>query len=208
MKLKMGTAREAVILSVMGTIESRDILVMRAGLKKLFESKKRSVLLDLSMIKESDFKHAGIIAEISILPKWAKENGAQLVIAGAVNGIEGIIPLDRGIKLLNSNLSKLLVKEAILQEEVTHLEGVKKEISKRITAVRQAEDMCEIQKMNSNLKKLIKTLEEETEQYLSKRKKPSDEKQTESKEDHIKENMVIEILKTVLEQEGIIKVST
>ena len=199
MKLKLEVEQGIAILSITETVASQDILVMRAGLSKLFQSGKKSVLLDLTQMSRSSATEA-ILHELMTVPGWANGSDAQVIIASSVAGFGQAQSRQQGVQLFNSSGAKLLASEAKLASQLRALQDQKSAAEQNLGSRGSLDaDVRSLKRENAELKQLIKNLEKQIKQLLKSRTEPFESAITRPQTDAIHKTIA-----NVLKQEGLI----
>lgn len=197
-KLKLEQSNDITILSVSDGIEAAQIPVLKAGLHKLFQSKKTLVVLDLLTVKNELLMIQPMLSELSGLPHWAQEQGAQLAVISTATGVGTANTREEGIRAIQSPLAGLQMLEAKLQAQLKMLETQKADFTQKINSA-AADDVRALRQENSKLHNTIKSLEEINLRFLKKRTEPSQSIAVKAKWDELQS-----ILSIVLVQEGLL----
>jgi len=197
LKLKMETDDDVTILTVSESVELPHFAILKAGLKKLFSSEKKVILLDLNSAEPACLKKPEIVYEIVALPKWAQDCAAQVIVISSVSELGGTPTRDEALKTLKSPIGKLLSLETRLQAQLKILEQQKNEIVQKIGGKAGGPDPKALRRENSDLRRVITTLEENIQRYLAKRSNPHDSGAMKLRSETLKD-----LLLTILEQEG------
>lgn len=200
MKLKLEAMEGVTILSVSDFIGTQHLPVLKAGLTKLFQSGKKTVLVDLCALGEEAFQPLEVTQDIAALRSWALENGGHLVIASPVPSLGDAASREQALQALSSPLGRLQALEARLQTQLRALEARKDEIEKRVTAMDQAGgDVRALRRENGELKARIADFERQIRSRLETRTHPAESQAG-------KFEIASRILVSVLEQEGVLPV--
>ncbi|MCM2323674.1 MAG: hypothetical protein NDJ90_10480 [Oligoflexia bacterium] len=201
MKLKLEVQNAIVILAVSESIAAQQIAVLKAGLNKLIQSGKKTILLDLS-----DPNLAVAPADVNALAElreWAVDNGAQLMIASAMTGLGDGPTREETLKLLTSPLGRLLLLEGRLRAQLKGLTQRKLELEQKLTSVSaEANSILTLRKENGELKKRIRDLEKQLRFRVEHRTRPFETPGMDAKRE-----AATRVLISVLEQEGILPVT-
>lgn len=209
MKLKLETASpilqsvpavEITLLGVTEGIEANSIAILQAGLKKLIAAGRRSVLLDCSNLKESDFQESSLPEQVSNLREWASSLGAQVIVVSAIEKLGHVRSREEGITLLSTGTAPLLALEAKLQSDVKALQARKAEIEAKIRQASSSGDPKALRRQNSDLKKSIADAERLSRRFLKNR--ANDPFQVPATE--LLQQTLGQMLDTVLKKEGIL----
>ncbi|MCM2277798.1 MAG: hypothetical protein NDJ89_06950 [Oligoflexia bacterium] len=201
MKLKLEVQDNVMILAVSESVTADQIAILRAGLGKLIQAGKKTLLLDLSdpnlAVAPAEVK------EIAALRDWASELGAQLMIASPMTGLGDALTRPETLKLLTSPLGRLLMLEGRLRSQLKALEQHKIDLEKKLASVNSGPNSVNLlKKENSDLKARIVDLEKQIKFRLDHRTRPYETPGMGAKND-----LAHRILVSVLEQEGILPVT-
>ena len=197
MKLKLEQSSDITILTVSDAIEASQIPILKAGLNKLFQSKKCLVILDLLLVKNEFLTIQPMLNELSSLPHWAHEQGAQLAIISTATGVGTASTREEGIKAIKSPFAGLQMLEAKLQAQLKMLEAQKNDYTQKLNSA-GAGDVRNLGSENSRLKNKVKTLEEVNARFLKKITPPHQNASTKAKWENLQN-----ILSMILVQEGL-----
>lgn len=202
MKLKLEAMDGITILSVSDFIGPQHLAVLKAGLLKLFQSGKKTVLMDLAGLAEESFQPLEVTQEIAALPSWALEQGGHLTIASPIPGLGDTPNREKAMDALTSPLGKMMALEARLMAQLKTIEAKKDEIEKRIASMSEdSGDIRELKRENRDLKSRVADLEKQIRTRLETRTNVSESQLTASKIE-----AASRILISVLEQEGVLPV--
>ena len=166
MKLKLTTQGTHTILSVTENVTQQQIPVLKAGISKIFQAGKKTVLLDLTQT----LADPAIIREMSELQLWAMELGAQLVAVTALRDVGQAGSVAEGIQLLGSQMALLLANETKLKTQLSALEKQLVELDKKLNSVASNENaLAKLKKENADLRNHVTELEKEVARRLRNR---------------------------------------
>jgi hypothetical protein len=171
MKLKLEIEQGIAILSVTESVGPQDVLVLKAGLTKLIQSGKKSILIDLTRALKPGPE--SVIQELASLPAWAQATDAQVIFASSLSQLGPSTTRDQALHSFNSSGAKLLSVEAKLVSQLTALQQ-KKTVAEQKLSGRAAEegDLKTMRRENAELKKLVRTLEKQIRDLLKSRREP------------------------------------
>lgn len=88
MKLKLDTADplnpSVTTLIVSESIEPSHVAVLKAGLTKLFQSGKKTILLDFTAVKPTELTTPTVSQDILALRVWAATSDAQVLVVSPI----------------------------------------------------------------------------------------------------------------------------
>ena len=205
-KLKLEIDGDITFLVVSEAVDMKQLPVLKAGLKKLFQSNKKTIVLDFLAVPETCFQQdTAMTSEISQLPKWAQELGAQLLVASGADGVHGYASRQGALEYLQVEINRLLATENQLTHELAEAEQLKAEIRKKLdTNAAEIAKLKNLKKDHSRLKKEITQLEEAIQRQLARRIPPVETLMSIKQKNTTVRNLLI----TVLEQEGAIPAQT
>ena len=202
MKLKLEIQDNRAVLAISDAITQAHIPILKAGLNKLIQSGKHSIILDLGALKKEDFDKDDTVTEIAGLKEWALENDTQLAIVSSLSSFGAFATREAAIQSLESPIAKLLALEGSLKSQLKTLDVKKSGLEARLSSVSAgAAEAKELQRKSSDLTKLVRNLELQIEAYLKVRIQPNASDPIEQKT-----RMLNQVLIAVLEQEGILPV--
>lgn len=202
MKLKMESQENVTILVVTESIEPPHLPILKAGLTKLFQTGKKSILLDFTAVQDADIKDPSLPQQISELRNWGTTQAAQVAVVSANPKLGHVASRPEGIKLVSSMLAQLQGTEAKLQAELKVLEQRKADLEKKLGAAGAADDLKKVQLQNSLLKKNIASAEKLSKRYLKLRSK---EQQAKLPAQQANSEYLTKLMDQFLLQEGILK---
>lgn len=196
MKLKLDQKDDITIISVSEGIEAAQVPVLKAGLKKLFQAEKTLVILDLLSIPNGVLQTQPMLDEISGLPKWGQEQGAQLAVVTTATGVGTASTREEGLKAIKSPLAGLQILEAKLQAQMRMFEQQKAEFTQKLGSG-GTDNARILRRENAELKKTVAMLDSAIRKFLKKRTEPYPPDALKAKREAIDN-----LLGTVLVQEG------
>jgi hypothetical protein len=201
MKLKLESQENVTILVVTESIEPTHVPVLKAGLTKLFQSGKKTILLDFTLVAESDFKDPTLFQQISDLRGWAAQSEAQVAVVSPIQKLGHAIARPEAMKIVTSQIAQLQSLEAKLQADLKSLEQKKADLEKKLGAAGQDADLKKAQLQNSLLKKNIATAEKIARKFMKLRSK----EQPKLPAQQATQESLIKLTDQFLKQEGILK---
>lgn len=197
------TSVETAVLSVTEDIASEHLPVLKAGLSKLFQAGKKTILLDLTSLQPHSYSPPETSKEVSALHHWASNLGALLIIASPIPELGDAPDREAAIEKMKSPQIKLLSLEARIQVQIRALETAKAELQTRLSATQTTptSDLFALRKENSALKERIAEMEALMKAYLARRAQPFSTETLSSKSD-----TASRVLVSALEQEGVLPV--
>lgn len=169
-KLKLETDQNITILNVLEDVAVPHAAILRAGLAKLIDSGKKTILVDLT---NATFTESAAIFEITGVTSIASERGAQIVLVSPIDGVGHATTREAGIAILGTNVAGLMASEARLQNDLERLKKKKGELEEQFNGMGGASsggnnenDPKELRKDNADLRNLIAGLEKQIEYYL------------------------------------------
>ena len=199
MKLKLEVQEGITILSVTEDVQAQHGPILKAGIAKLFQSGKKSILLDLTAVTQLDEPAA---KDIEAIRATAPELEGQLVVASPLEGLGQAPNREIAIKQINSPLFGLLATEAQLTAKLKRLDKQKNEFNEKLTSMKSADgDILKLRKENSDLKQMIRTLEKQVYKLLTVR---IDSTKNDAITDRIA--MVEKTVSEILVQDGVLSV--
>lgn len=202
MKLKLEETDGVAVLAVLpsGTrVTHAQVQVIKAGLKKLFESGKSPLVIDFTQIPEAEFEDKDLIQVLATLPGWALEHSALLAIASPIAGLGQAATRAEAIQIVKSPSIKLIAQEAQLKAKQTLLTKEKKELEQKLNSVTSGGgDIKALQKEQSDLKRIIQGLEKQLALMLKEDRKPFSSDLTKAQNDTVEK-----LLSDALEQQGV-----
>ncbi len=201
MKLKLEAQNSVTILTVSEAVTPQDIAVLRAGVNKLIQGGKKSILLDAIAVPN---ECAPALQEVAGFQNFVQDANAQLIVASPLQGVGHAPTRPEALQVLQSPLANLLSLEAKLQYQIKELEKQKSTIEQKLAAAPSGEgDVKTLQKENSRIKALIKDLEKQIEKKLKSRKEPwKPDELSQAKAETLRRTLT-----AVLEQEGVLPVT-
>lgn len=166
MKLKLESEKTIAILSAAESVRERDVLVLRAGLQQMIKSGKRKIVLDLTFLPENSLAQA-VALEIASFPGWALDQDARLMIASTQPGVGQATSRGRAVELATSKLGGLLALECKLKTTLSELQKKKSMLEGKLSAASPDLDVNALRRKNSDLKLLVRSLEEEVREMLT-----------------------------------------
>ncbi len=167
MKLRLDPKEKLPTLEVSETLSPADVAVLRAGLRKLFRSGKKEVLLDLTLIPAPSLSPLEMLLALKSLQLTASEETALLMIVSTVPELGGVASRPEALAVFNSPLSRLMNRQNQLQASIEVLEVEKKSAEEKLAALApQQEDALQARRRNSEVKGRIKRLSAEIEEWL------------------------------------------
>jgi hypothetical protein len=204
MKLKLDTPDSVnpslTTLIVSENIESSHIAVLKAGLTKLFQSGKKSILLDFTLVKPSELTVTNISQEILALRVWAAGFDAQVLVVSPLETLGHAKNREDAIKIIGSSEGPLLAHEAKLQAELQTALAKKKLLEQKLTEANANGDPKALLRTKSDLTRSVNEAQRITSRFLKNRSSdpyslPAFQLAREALE---------EILVTVLKKEGVL----
>ncbi len=200
MKLKLEVQGGVTILCVTEDVEAQHATILKAGLTKLFQVGKKTVLLDLTASNKVSYE---TLRDLALFGQQAPDFDAQLAVACKEEGFGIAKTRAEAIRVMGTPMFVLMGNEARLHAQIRKLEFRKSEISARLgTTNAQAEDLKSLRKESSELKKLIGDLETQVEGLLKERLTPMKKAAGNERLESIQKTLV-----AVLEQEGVLPVT-
>ncbi|OFZ83028.1 MAG: hypothetical protein A2583_13285 [Bdellovibrionales bacterium RIFOXYD1_FULL_53_11] len=189
------------VLAVTEEIKNQHGPILKAGISKLFQSGKKTLLLDLTSVTQVD---EGIAKEVQEIIHMAPEMDAQIIVVSPIDGIGQAPSRDIAIKQMQSALFGLLATEAKLQAKLRLLEQKKNQFIEKLNGMKTGEvDVLSLRKENGELKKRAQELEKGISKFLSKRE---DVKYNQMLTDRF--NMVTKTLNQILTQDGVVQMGS
>jgi hypothetical protein len=170
MKLKLETQDAVTVLVVTEAVETSHIPILKAGLAKLFQTGKKTILLDFSQVAEKDFKDPSLFQQIAELRGWSQLSDAQVIVVSAIQNLGHAPSREAGIQLLSSPVGQLQALESKLQAEYKMLEAKKAALQQKVGAS-TTDDQKKLLAENSRLKKEIAQTEKLCRKFLKSRNK-------------------------------------
>jgi hypothetical protein len=197
MKLKLENQETATILQVTDTIEASHLPILKAGLTKLFQAGKKTIVLDFTAVTEKDFKDPALIQQIADLRSWASPLGGQVAVVSTIARLSHAPSRADALKLFvatapvaaatpaqaapiaaapaapaaPASFANPAEEEAHLTAQLKQLEAKKSELEKKLGGDAAAADLKKLQQLNSKLKKEIAHAEKIARRYLKLRTK-------------------------------------
>jgi hypothetical protein len=171
MKLKLEQNDSVTLLTVSEEISAENVPVLKAGLTKLFQSGKKSILLDLAALSASDLKSPSVAFDLASLPGWAKEAGFRLVVASKIPEVSLTPDRAGALAILTSPIADLLLEESSLRFALKDLSGKKATLEQKLNSLKT--DDAKIKKLKNEKSRqllLIRTLSRQVRKLLSHRK--------------------------------------
>lgn len=167
MKLKLETQDQITVLVVTDTIELAHIPVLKAGITKLFQSGKKTLLLDLTAVPEAQLKVEALRAQLAELRTWALTQDADVVVVSSVAG--NAKSRGEGVALLTSPLAKQQALETKLRVQIQQLETQKTKLTQALSLLGADADLKKVRIRNSQLKKDILAMEKVAKKFFTRR---------------------------------------
>jgi hypothetical protein len=187
-------------LIVTESIEPAHIAVLKAGLTKLFQSGKKTILLDFSAVQATGLTTPTISQEILALRVWASASDAQVLVVSPIETLGHAKTREDAIKIVNSSEGPLLALEAKLQAEFKAVSAKKAELEGKLAQANAAGDPKVLLRTKSDLTRAVNEAQRITARFLKNRSSdpfslPAFQLANEALE---------EILVTVLKKEGVL----
>jgi hypothetical protein len=200
LKLKLEIQEGVTILVVTEDVTNQHFAILKAGLLKLFQSGKKSILLDLIGVTQMT---PDVMREITVLQQLAPEMDGQLMIASLLGESGHAATREEAIRQMNTTLYGLLGTEARLQARLRRLERARADLSAKVGASGTMDaEIRGLKRENSDLKRIIRDLEAHVRTLVASRGEPPEGGPTIEKVDSIKKTLT-----AVLEQEGVLPVT-
>lgn len=160
MKLRLEVQEAASILTISEGVGPENLPILKAGLNKLFQDNKKTVILDLSGVALESFQPASVMEEISGLKLWAAELGAQITVVSGIENFGDARDRNAAIALLSSPLGRLLALEGRLTLQLQKLEAHKAELATQIQTIESTSgDVLALKRENGDSKRRVAELE-------------------------------------------------
>ncbi len=187
-------------LIVSESIEPTHVAVLKAGLSKLFQSGKKSILLDFTAVKPTELASPTIPQEILALRVWAASFDAQVLVVSPIETLGHAKTREDAMKIVNSSEGPMLAMEAKLQAELQMATAKKNELEKKLSQANAAGDPKLLLRRKSDLTHSVNEAQRITARFLKNRSSdpyslPAFQLANEALE---------EILMTVLKKEGVL----
>ena len=205
MKILVQGKGNITILTISEAIGPEHVTALKGGLQKLIKAGKQNILLNMTGSKPTDFASIEVMSEINSLPAWAYDLGAAVVVTSPINEIAQFPSLQEGLTALNNPNMRGLLAEMALQSQVRALEAKKASLEKKYNEMATSKDTLDVTallKENTVARKLVRELEVQIVKLLRHRTKPGRSPSAAAKLSAVEKTAV-----TVLEQEGVLKVS-
>ena len=198
MKLRLDPKEKTPTLEITETISPNDVAVLRAGVRKLFKSGKKEVLLDLTQIAPPRLTSPEMILALKSLQLVAADEKAVLVVISPVVGVGTAPTRADALTLLNSPDSRLLNREAQLQASLDVLEATKAAAEAQLATLASETDALLTRRNHSALKQEILRLTSDIETWLNNRPASSTPRPQDS-------GSVIQTIQAILKKQGLLK---
>ena len=200
MKLRLVAKNGIPILVVTEDLSHQHAEVLKMGIAKLFQSGKRTIILDLTGVTHAEPVD---LTDVAAFGLDTPEVRNQLIVASPIEGVGHAPNLLGALQLVGTPIAKLMATEAWLKNRFKTLE--KKRVDLKALLEKAGPGSGEIKSLkmaNGELKRLVGNLEQQIEQFLKDRKAPI-------RSDFLRINpaSVEDTLKAILEQEGILQVT-
>jgi len=190
-KLRIEAKEGFKVLHVTESISAKEAAILKAGLIKLFQAKEKNILLNLTNIGNTN---SAILREIASLKTTAAQMDALMMIASPFEGIGDGATFEETSKKLTSPLAGLLSMEAHFQK----LQQQKEQLEKKLAALGDV-DVKALRKENSDLKLLVKRLENLIRQLSKNRVESMDLELNKAKSAALDRTLM-----SIIEQEGLL----
>ena len=194
-KLRIEAKEGFKVLHVTESISAKEAAILKAGLIKLFQAKEKNILLNLTNIGNTN---SAILREIASLKTTAAQMDALMMIASPFEGIGDGATFEETSKKLTSPLAGLLSMEAKLQAHFQKLQQQKEQLEKKLAALGDV-DVKALRKENSDLKLLVKRLENLIRQLSKNRVESMDLELNKAKSAALDRTLM-----SIIEQEGLL----
>jgi hypothetical protein len=165
-KLKLEVQENIHILCITEDVLAQYAQMLKAGIIKLFRSGKKTILLDMVNATQVD---EAIIRELQVIANYAPEIDCQIVIASPITGFGHAPSRDLAIKMMTAPIFGLMSTEAKLQARIKKLEKSKTNLMERLAALKDATEIFQLTKSNTDLRTAIKALERKVQRLLNAR---------------------------------------
>ena len=195
-KLKLEMQQNVAILSVLESVVVQDVAVLRAGLNKIFQSGRKSVVVDLTGLSEGSLGD-GAASELVQLGAWAASLEGQVIIASPIAAVGQAPDREKAVALLGTNIAKLLANEARLNSQIKTLQARKAQLEKALGAAQGGgtQDAQALKQEAYRLKQLVESLESQIKLLMKDRKDPFLPNDTLAKKRDTLNDTVISILR-------------